>query len=112
MIKILVFKNQDNFAKVVCDGHAGYGVAGEDIVCSAVSSIVQTAALGVLTVAQADAKIIREDKKGYFEINIPESLSPGTRHDVNVILNTMLCGIGDLREEYSDFIELEVRNVY
>lgn len=112
MIKIDIYKKQDNFSRLVCDGHSGYGVSGEDIVCSAVSSIVQTAALGLLMVARANVEIIRDDEKGYFEVNIPEDLSPDTEHDVNVILNTMLCGLSDLREEYSDFIELEVQNVY
>jgi len=112
MIKIDIYKKQGSFSRIVCDGHSGYGVSGEDIVCSAVSSIVQTAALGLLTVAQANVKIIRDDDKGYFEIIIPEKIFPDTEHDVQVILNTMLCGLSDLREEYSDFIEMEVKNVY
>lgn len=112
MIKICIYKNQEDFEKVVCDGHAGYGVYGEDIVCSAVSSIVQTAALGLLMVACANVKIKRDDKKGFFEITIPKEISGTTKHDVNVILSTMLCGLSDLKEEYSDFIEVEVENVY
>lgn len=112
MIKICIFKNQNDFSKIVCDGHAGYGVSGEDIVCSAVSSIVQTAALGLLMVACAGVTINRDDEKGFFEIIIPKDISETTMHDVNVILSTMLCGLNDLQEEYSDFIELEVQNVY
>lgn len=112
MIKIDIFKKQENFSRIVCDGHAGFGVYGEDIVCSAVSSIVQTAALGLLMVACAKVTINRDDEKGFFEIIIPENLSESTMHDVNIILSTMLCGLSDLREEYSDFIELEVQNVY
>lgn len=112
MTKISIKKNQEDFLRVTCDGHTGYGVEGEDIVCSAVSSIVQTAALGLLMVASVPVKIDRDDKKGFFEIIIPENLSDDKKHDVNIILSTMLCGISDLREEYSDFIELEVENVY
>ncbi len=112
MTKISVKKNQENFLKITCDGHTGYGVEGEDIVCSAVSSIVQTAALGLLMVAVVPVEINRDDEKGFFEMIIPQNLSEQNQHDVNVILSTMLCGLGDLREEYSDFIELEVENVY
>ncbi len=112
MIEITVQKKANNFLKVVCSGHAEYNVDGEDIVCSAVSSIVQTAALGLLMVAHIKAEIKRDDQKGYFEINIPKNLSFSSQHDVNVIIGTMLCGISDLVEEYSDFIELEVENVY
>ena len=112
MTKISIKKNQENFLKITCDGHTGYGVEGEDIVCSAVSSIVQTAALGLLMVACVPAKIKRDDEKGFFEIIIPQNLTDEQNHDVSVILSTMMCGISDLREEYSDFIELEVENVY
>ena len=112
MTKITIKKNQENFLSVTCDGHTGFGVEGEDIVCSAVSSIVQTAALGLLMTAFVKAKINRDDEKGFFEIVLPSNMTELERHDSNIILGTMLCGLSDLREEYSDFIELEVENVY
>ena len=112
MTKILVIKSNNKFERIICEGHTGYGVEGEDIVCSAVSSIVQTAALGMLTVAAAPVSVIKDDEKAYFEIVIPKDLSKEVDHDVQIIFATMMCGIGDLLEEYSDFIELEVQNVY
>lgn len=112
MTKIKIKKKQESIISVECDGHTGYGVEGEDIVCSAISSIVQTAALGLLMVAAINAEIKRDDKKAYFAIILPKNLTDQERHDADVILHTMLCGINDLREEYSDFIELEVQNVY
>ena len=33
---------------VTCTGHTGYAEQGEDIVCAAVSSVVQTAVLGLM----------------------------------------------------------------
>ena len=112
MTKIKITKKQNDFVSVVCDGHTGYGVEGEDIVCSAVSSIVQTCALGLLMVACIKVEIKRDDAKGYFEMKIPSDLSEQEKHDSNLLIGTMLCGLNDLREEYSDFIELEVQNVY
>ena len=112
MTKVRVFKKGDTYTRLVCDGHTGYGVEGEDIVCAALSSIVQTGALGMLTVACANVQINRNDENAYFEIIVPQNLSPQTAHDVQVIFATMMCGIGDLYSEYSDFIELEVNNVY
>ena len=112
MTKIQIKKKQNSITKVECDGHTGYGVQGEDIVCSAISSIVQTAALGLLMVAAINAEIKRDDENAYFAIILPEDLTDMQRHDADIILGTMLCGIQDLREEYSDFIELEVQNVY
>lgn len=93
--------------KVVCNGHTDYVEEGEDIVCAALSTIVQTALLGLLTVACINVSFVRDDEDGRLEFTLPE-LNERMRHDADVILNTMLCGISDLREGYSDFIDLEV----
>ena len=45
---------------------------------------------------------------GVLELVIPD-LSDNDRHNADMILDTMLCGIADLHEGYSDFIELEVK---
>ncbi len=42
------------------------------------------------------------------KISLPE-LNAEERHDADMILDTMLMGIDDLYQGYSDFIELEVR---
>lgn len=113
MTKIKIFKNKNIIVKIDCDGHTGYGVEGEDIVCSALSSIIQTAVLGVVAVAGVNAKISRDDHKGKLCLELPKDMSKDQQHDTDVILKTMLCGVQDLYEGYSDFIELEVvENVY
>ena len=109
MTKVTVTKVNNKIVSVECDGHTNYGVSGEDIVCSALSSIVQTAVLGVVAVAVVNAKVVRDERRGYLLLEIPKSISSDQSHDVEVILNTMLCGVSDLREGYSDFIELEVK---
>ena len=108
MTNVSITKKNGEIVKVVCDGHTDYGVSGEDIVCSALSSIVQTAVLGVLMVAGVNLDLTRNEDRGYLAFEVPNNISQTQRHDVSVILNTMLCGISDLREGYSDFIELEV----
>ena len=111
MTNIKVLKKNNQITRITCDGHTGYGVEGEDIVCAALSSIVQTAALGILGVVGVNAKIDRNDKDGYFDMIVPSNLDENTNHDVQIILQTMMCGIGELYEEYSDFIDLEVCDV-
>ena len=109
MTNVSITKKNGEIVKVVCDGHTNYGVSGEDIVCSALSSIVQTAVLGVLMVAGVNLDLERNEDRGYLSFEVPSNISQTQRHDVSVILNTMLCGISDLREGYPDFVELEVK---
>ncbi|MDE6869521.1 MAG: ribosomal-processing cysteine protease Prp, partial [Clostridia bacterium] len=35
MTKIFVTKQNNSIVEIECEGHTGYGVQGEDIVCSA-----------------------------------------------------------------------------
>ena len=109
MTCVTITKKNDNIVKVVCDGHTDYGVSGEDIVCSALSSIVQTAVLGLLMVAGINLNLVRNEDRGYLSFDVPQDITEQQRYDANIILNTMLCGISDLREGYSDFVELEVK---
>ncbi|MDE7395966.1 MAG: ribosomal-processing cysteine protease Prp [Clostridiales bacterium] len=107
MTKVTVTKKGGKIVALHCDGHTGYGVEGEDIVCAALSSVVQTAVLGLMGVAGINARVKRGD--GMLSLELPENLSDEARHDADTILETMLLGVADLYEGYSDFIELEVK---
>jgi len=112
MTDITFFKSGERITRMICEGHTGFGESGEDIVCSALSSIVQTGALGMLMVVGANVEVVRDDKRAYLELVVPQNLDPNKAHDVQVIFATMLCGVSDLYSEYSDYINLEVRDVY
>jgi hypothetical protein len=108
MTKVTIYKEKGKVVKLVSDGHTDYGEEGEDIVCAALSSVIQTAVLGLLQVAAIPLKYEIRDKGAYLCFELPE-LNETQRHDADVIIDTMLCGISDLIEGYSDFIELEVK---
>jgi len=113
MTKVKITKQNGHIKIVECDGHTSYGEYGEDIVCSALSSVVQTAALGLIGVVGININLEREENKGYLRMQIPDGLSEVQVIQTDAILETMLCGISDLYQGFSDFIELEVKtNVY
>ncbi|MGI6700886.1 MAG: ribosomal-processing cysteine protease Prp [Christensenellales bacterium] len=108
MTKVAIVRKDNHIVSVECSGHTGYGDKGEDIVCAALSSVIQTALLGLMQVAGIDAEYVRRDEEGYFKVTIPE-LNDIKRRDADMILDTMLAGVSDLYSSYSDYIELEVR---
>ncbi len=108
MTTVKVTRVNDKIVSVECEGHTGYAEQGEDIVCAALSSIVQTAALGLLQVAKVNAEIEVRDEDGYFKLQMPEKISSERRHDADMVLETLFLGIADLNQGFSDFIELEV----
>ena len=112
MTKITFKKRGNNFISLEISGHTSYGVDGEDIVCAAVSSISQTAVLGIFNVAQINAIYSVDEDEGHLYLELPESISQREQDVCNIILQTALLGLNDLKEGYSDFIELEVIEDY
>ncbi len=110
MTKVTILKKNDKIFSVECDGHTNYGEKGEDIVCASLSSIVQTAVLGLLMIASLELDMKRDDEAGYLKFTLPEKLNSTQDVQACAILDTMLCGISDLYESFSDYIELEVKN--
>lgn len=108
MTDITVKRNNGSIVEVVAEGHTGYGEAGEDIVCAAVSTLLQSALLGLLQVVGINVKFSVDEEKGSLRFTLPSVLSSEERHDADIVLNTMLCGIKDIYTEYSDYINLEV----
>ena len=111
MTKVTILKKNQNIFEVECDGHTNYGERGEDIVCASLSSIVQTAVLGLLMIAELELDMKRDDEAGYLKFTLPENLFDKQEIQASAILDTMLCGISDLYETFSDYIELEVKNL-
>ncbi len=111
MTKVTVSKKDNKIFEVECDGHTNYGERGEDIVCASLSSVVQTAILGLLMIVMIEIDMKRDDEQGYLKFTLPENLSELQEIQASAILDTMMCGISDLYEGFSDYIELEVKNV-
>ena len=55
-----------------------------------------------------NARIEQDVEKGYFKMTLPNKLSEEEILKSQIIFDTMMCGISELLQEYSDFINLEV----
>lgn len=109
MTNVVVVKHNNSIVSVECDGHTGYGVEGEDVVCAALSSIVQTALLGLLQVLGVRVDYKTDEKRGYLKMTLPEDMDRKMRRECDIVLDTMLLGVADLNQGYSDFVNLEVK---
>lgn len=107
MTKIKVVTRNKHFFSIEVDGHTGYSESGSDIVCAAISSIVQTALLGLLQVAGVNVEYTRRDDDAFLSYKLPE-LSGDRQIKAWAIADTMLLGLQDLYEQFSDFMEMEV----
>ena len=108
MTDIKLTRKNNSIVEVEASGHTGYGEQGEDIVCAGISTLLQSSLLGLLQVAKVNVKYHIDVETGKLKFTLPQNLTEQERHDADVILNTLLCGLQDFYTEYSDFINLEV----
>lgn len=105
MIRIIVYKSHKgiiNGFKVT--GHSGYGTQGNDIVCSAISALTQTALLGLIKVAKADVDY--EMDEGYLSCRVKETESVIKGTMCYAIFETMYEGILNIKESYTKYIDI------
>lgn len=81
-------------------GHAKAGPYGEDIVCAAISMLSQTSLLGLHEVAKQSMEYRIED--GELDILLSEPITERGQ----TILETMLLGIKNVANQYSDFVRV------
>ncbi|MDY6432011.1 MAG: ribosomal-processing cysteine protease Prp [Synergistales bacterium] len=63
MIEITLFYQEENLIGIESKGHSGYAERGSDVVCAAVSVLMQSLILGLSAIAQVNGLNCDVDKK-------------------------------------------------
>ena len=110
MIRIFVRCGRDgSIEEFTVKGHAGCGEAGRDIVCAAVSAVVQTAVIGLTDIAGLNPEYHQRD--GFLQCILPGELSEEEKRTAGVVLRTMLAGLKSIQYGYPDLLSIEEREV-
>ena len=107
MTNIKIERKNDDIVGMTCSNHTGFAESGKDIVCAGVSSITQTAILGIQKLTKLKTNVVIDEKKGFLKLKLDIENNTQDFHDAQVILKTMLCGLEDLRKQYPKYIKLE-----
>lgn len=69
MIEITLYKQRENLLGIESKGHSGAGTKGNDIICAAVSVLMQSLMLGLMEVVKLEtAAYYTDDKKPLIRI--------------------------------------------
>ena len=115
MTKIVFFRSGGVFYGFEEQGHTGYGEAGEDILCAALSSMTMFL-INTIEVAYAssvDYEINEDDTciRVCAKAALPEFESDDyKRYAVSGIMMGFYCQLGDMLEEYGDYLDVSVKD--
>ena len=85
-------------------GHSGYAEAGADIVCAAISTAVTMAEAIINEVCGAKAKVRVKEEDARITLTLPATCEE--EESVQAVLAGMMLYLINLRDEYSDYIEV------
>ena len=115
MTKIVFFRSGGIFYGFEEEGHTGYGEAGEDILCAAISSMTMLL-INTIEVAYA-SRVDYDIEEGDTRIRVraraalPEYESDDyKRYAVSGIMMGYYCQLSDMLEEYGDYLDVSVED--
>lgn len=113
MTNVTILKKESNILGFVVSGHSGYAEFGSDIVCSAISTLSQSACVGLENVLNLNPIIKIDEKNAYLSCSLPKNLNNVQFEKAQIVLNTFeqsvkLLLIGD--KKLKKYINLEVKN--
>ena len=104
MTRCEFFTEGDRITGFSVSGHSGYGEAGSDIVCAAITAVVTMAEATINDVCGAKAKVRVKEADARITLTLPASCDE--EESVQAVLAGMLLTLCSLRDDYPDYIEV------
>ena len=85
-------------------GHSGYGEAGTDIVCAAISAVVGMTEATINDVCGGKAKVRVKEEDARISLTLPATCEE--EESIQAVLAGLMLYLCSLRDDYPDYIEV------
>lgn len=102
MINLTILKSNDAITTIQAKGHSGYAVAGQDIVCSAVSTIMQTTLNGLLEVVKVDVDYQIDEQIPFLRISVNEK-----DKQAQILMKSAYLALKQIAGDYKNYIKIK-----
>ena len=102
MINLTILKSNDAITTIQAKGHSGYAVAGQDIVCSAVSTIMQTTLNGLIEVVKADVDYQIDEQIPFLRISVNEQ-----DKQAQILMKSAYLALKQIAGDYKNYIKIK-----
>ena len=116
MTKVVFFKSNDVFWGFEEQGHSGFASSGEDILCSAISAMTMLVINTIEVAYSSNVEYTVDDGAAHIMVRSKAALpefeeDERKRYAVSGIFLSYFYQLNDLREEYYDFLDVEVKDI-
>ena len=109
MITVTVISENETPVGFSVSGHANMGEYGEDLVCAAVSAVVQTAILGITDVCRIHAGVSIEE--GETHCILTKDAKQDEIQRAGVVFDTMIAGVRSIQASYPKTLKFRNKEV-
>ena len=109
MITVTVTREHKEPVGFRVSGHANMGEYGEDLVCAAVSAVVQTAILGITEVCHIPAGVSIEE--GETVCILSKDTNPDEIRHAGIVFDTMIAGLRSIQASYPKTLKFRNKEV-
>ena len=106
MINVIVIKEKQTIKTLEATGHSGYAEQGNDIVCSAVSTLMETLANSLIEIVKAKAEIKYDESVPHLSVTLFET-DKDKCEKAQILMQSTLLGIKGVAYEFSKFIKIK-----
>ena len=107
MISVVITKHNNEYKKIVLDGHALYDDPGFDIVCASVSVLAINTFNSIERFTE-DEIVIESKENGFMSLELIDSISNNTI----LLLNSLMLGLVEIQKQYGDeYISITYKEV-
>lgn len=110
MTRVNLYKNKNGkIVKYIVKGHTDFADVGSDILCAAVSTAATMTLNGITEAAGINAGY--EVREAYIECVLPENLTEAEQEKCELLINSMMLALEDLKKQYEKHITITVLEV-
>jgi len=106
MINVIVIKEKQTIKTIEATGHSCYAEEGQDIVCSAVSSLMETLANGLTEVVKAHAEVKVDESISLLSVKLNETDKKKCEY-AQILMQSTLLGLKGVANGYRKFIKIK-----
>ena len=108
MIKINFFYQENILVGIECSGHSGYDEKGRDVICAAVSVLMQSLVLGLREIVKLDSLVCQiDDKTPLISVRWLKKFNP----KISLLTQTISESLKQIAEQNSDYIKIYSKGV-
>ena len=102
MINLTILKSNDAITTLQAKGHSGYAEAGQDIVCSAVSTIMQATLNGLLEVTKSHVDYEINQDVPFLRISVKAE-----DKNAQILMKSAYLALKQIADDYKKYIKIK-----